>query len=109
MDIQAAKGGKAKALGVLTGVYSRQDLEGCGAGISAGWVTFALSCLISVPESQLSIMYVGCRNKGRVEVVVEYAAEFMHALDLTSCCCFAESITLENLQDVPAVLKTLNL
>ncbi len=32
MDIQAAQGGHAKALGVLTGVYSRQDLEGCGAG-----------------------------------------------------------------------------
>ncbi|KAL3142771.1 hypothetical protein ABBQ38_003071 [Trebouxia sp. C0009 RCD-2024] len=51
MDIQAAQGGKAQALGVLTGVYSRQDLEGCGA----------------------------------------------------------ESITLENLQDVPAVLKAMNL
>lgn len=34
MDIQAADGGQAKALGVLTGVYSRQDLEGCGAGNS---------------------------------------------------------------------------
>ncbi len=32
MDVQAAQGGHAKALGVLTGVYSRQDLEGCGAG-----------------------------------------------------------------------------
>ena len=32
-DIQAAGGGKAQALGVLTGVYSRQDLEGCGAGV----------------------------------------------------------------------------
>lgn len=34
MDVQAAQGGHAKALGVLTGVYSRQDLEGCGAGQS---------------------------------------------------------------------------
>lgn len=34
-DIQAAQGGKAQALGVLTGVYSRQDLEGCGAGVLA--------------------------------------------------------------------------
>lgn len=32
-DIQAAGGGEAQALGVLTGVYSRQDLEGCGAGM----------------------------------------------------------------------------
>ena len=32
MDIQAAGSGGAKALGVLTGVYSRQDLEGCGTG-----------------------------------------------------------------------------
>ena len=34
MDLKAAEGGHAKALGVLTGVYSRQDLEGCGAGES---------------------------------------------------------------------------
>ena len=112
MDIQAAQGGKAKALGVLTGVYSRQDLEGCGAGMSAGWIAaFHDHDLDSPSEASTKPvrMYIGCQSKGQVEVLVKYAALFMHALYLTSYCYTAESITLENLQDVPAVLKALNL
>lgn len=45
MDIQAAGGGQAKALGVLTGVYSRQDLEGCGAGAHR-WLFYAILCVL---------------------------------------------------------------
>lgn len=51
MDIQAAQGGHAKALGVLTGVYSRQDLEGCGAGdfaFSLGNTQWKLLLLASI-------------------------------------------------------------
>lgn len=53
MDIQAAEGGHAKALGVLTGVYSQQDLEECGAGNMPAPFSCVIAYVIAV--DQLSI------------------------------------------------------
>lgn len=38
MDIQAALAAGSVAVGVATGIYSRQQLEECGAGAAAGSV-----------------------------------------------------------------------
>lgn len=50
-DIQAAGGGKAQAIGVLTGVYSRQDLEGCGAGVLPAYLSsYTWLCASNSPK-----------------------------------------------------------
>ena len=128
MDIQAADLGGAKALGVLTGVYSRKQLEECGAGKAA-----FIGCMVTLHHQK--------PLQGSAQGCLDMAEEFLHCpsvlqdkvawhrlfsmLPMQDPCstlaiqyssflihdslCYADSVTLDSLQDVPAVFKVLNL
>ena len=108
MDIQAAQGGHAKALGVLTGVYSRQDLEGCGASefafclgqhkmkVACCWLhqsqgeslacklLCSLRCQVSPPKLVQATILV-------TNSVIKMACRIYHVGESAGCACSPES------------------